>query len=296
MRLVNDKQDQSEPAEFPLLLIAGFGLFAAFGIASVILAPVPMILAHLRLSEPWPKLAAVTGAILAVALLTAPPVLVLVGFTIGLFVADSVAQGRTFPRIAATTLALAGSVMLVTALVLAQIKGQTLAEFWVTRVQRVVEILSVGFQLPADSVPAFRTLFLQEGPALLLGSFLLSLWLSIGLCAHAGWFPPEHPCSGTSLRKLRLPGWVALVFVASFLGAQLAPGLGGALCAATTRFLSFVFFVQGCAFLSSIFEFRSVRPRVRTILYLLMVPAFLPVAAIGVVGSWFLVKRLEEKK
>lgn len=293
---MNDRQDQSEPAEFPLLLIAGFGLFAAFGIASVLLAPVPMILAHLRLSEPWPKLAAVTGAILAIALLTAPPILVLVGFTIGLFVADSVAQERSFPRIASTTLALAATVMLVTALLLAQLKGQSLGDFWVTRVERVVEILKVGLQLPKEAAPAFQGLLLKEGPALLMGSFLMSLWLSIGLCAHAGWFPPEHPCSGNSLRKLRLPGWVAVLFVGTFLGAQLAPGIPGGLCAATARFLSFVFFVQGAAFLSLIFENRRVRPRIRTILYALMVPGFLPVAAIGVVGSWFLVKRLEDKK
>ncbi len=293
---MNDRPDQSESTEFPLLLVAGYGLFAAFGIASVLLAPVPMILAHLRLDEPWPKLAAVIGAILAIALLTAQPVLVLVGFTLGLFVADAVAKEKPFPQIAATTVALAGALVLGVAVVLSQAKGQTLGAFWEARVDRVVEVFRVGVRMPDEMVPSFKQLFLNEGPFLLLGSFLMSLWLSIGLCAHSSSFPADHPCSGASLRRLRLPAWVAVLFFLVFLGAQFAPGAAGWACAGIARFLSFVFFIQGTIFLSVIFDHRKIRPRVRSAFYVLTIPGFLPVAALGIVGSYFFAKRLEDKK
>src|SRR5947209_3670304 len=96
MRVVNDRQSTDQPQEQGFLTIALFASLSAFSIASVVFGPLPMILAHARLQDPWAKASAVLGAIAALTLLDVPLPLVLFVFILGLFVADRVTSGNGF--------------------------------------------------------------------------------------------------------------------------------------------------------------------------------------------------------
>src|SRR5580693_7719165 len=96
MRVLNDREEQTEPSELGFFSIASYALLTAVGIATVIFGPLPMIVGHMRLSDPWPKVAALLGALIALTFLEVPAPLVVMTFIFGLFVADGVWKETAF--------------------------------------------------------------------------------------------------------------------------------------------------------------------------------------------------------
>lgn len=301
MRVLNDRQEKSEPSELGFFTIAAYAILSAFGIASVILGPLPMILAHIRLTDPWPKVTALIGAVIAITFLEVPLPLVAVSFIVGLFIADGVWKETNFWALVRNTLLLACVVGALLLVVLAQSEKLTPGVFWSHQVDAFITQLQASIQPDRDfKWDVMRGLILYEGPFFYLSGVILSLWLSIGVTAHLGWVEGAHRFSGESLRQIRVPAWSSVVFVMLFAGAfsgsvQLQRVFGGLF-----RVAGCLMFIQGTVCLSEILARREIRPRVRTLIYsLAILIGFYALVGIGAMSPFifkksFWTKKLEE--
>lgn len=288
MRVVNDREEKTETSELGILQVFSYALFCAAGISTVVFAPVPMILAHLRLPDNQAKMSALFGAVIALTFLEIPLNIVVLAFVFGLFIGDSAAREKGFWPTVAAVLGLAtvtGFGML-----LAQSVGEkaSLLPYWRELVHAAVDQLQKSVQSPdALKWDQLEALLLYEGPFLYLAAALLSFWLSIGLVAHFGWFPEKHPLSGARLRATRMPRWTVFAFFALTLATAAGPEWSQRLASGFVRLVGTLLFIQGCQCLSQILAYRQVRPRVRTTVYSLSVVfGFYMLVAVGMIGPW----------
>jgi hypothetical protein len=294
MFVVNDRKETEQPPEMGVFAVISHSMLSALGITTVFLGPLPMIFAQLRLEQPWPRVTALFGAVLALAVLRAPVGPVLATFIFGLVVAEAVAAGDGFWKLLIKTVCLAGGLGALGLLAAARMDGVSALPYWGQVVDGVVTQMKAA--VTADATfqwDAVRAVLFYEGPFLLLSGAILSFWLSVGVAAHLGWFEEKHALSAQSLRRLRLPVWVSAVFVGLFIVTAQAGAGGAGYWGGVFRLLGSLIFIQGCVALSNLMEIRQVAPRVRTFVYLVsIVLGFYALVGMGVVGPWLFRKRL----
>ena len=291
MQVLNDKD--SEPKrdnDRDAFAILSHALFGAVGIASIILGPLPMILAQIRLQQPWPRVVALAGAVIALTLLGASVFPVLLVFIFGLYISDNINDGKSFWWLMLRSLILAAVIGGGLVFVLAQGSRTTVGSFWSGLVDSLVaNVRNVVRIEPEDRWKDLRTMLFYEGPFMYLSLAVLSLWLSVGTAAHLGWFGEGHSLSGASLRKLRLPLWLIVGFVLMSVLEFLGLVHDKAMLVGVNRVLGSIVFVQGCVYLSEILSMKNLRPRMRTFVYALSIGVgFYVVIVMGIVGSWVL--------
>jgi len=303
MRVLNDRDEKSSETapELGFLAVAAHSIYTALGILTMVLGPLPMLVAQFRLTEPWPKVAALLGAVIALTVLQVPMIVVLVMFVLGLFAADAAAREMPIGKLLVASVALSIALGLVAFFVSAQLSRVGLSEYWTQVTQRVADhVETVQKAVPssqaADPV-VMREAILQGLPWFLVSAMLLSLWLSIGTAAHIGVFPETHAYSGPNLRKFRFPTWLSLGFLALLVADISGLTAGQHWVGGVFILLGSLMFIQGTLLLSEILARRLVRPRARTLVYSVAVVAgFYAVMGMGVITPWFMRKknRLEE--
>jgi hypothetical protein len=296
MRVINDRDEKAESQEMGFFAVASHSFMCALGIFTAFFSPLPMIAAHLKLSDPWPKVAALTGAVLALGFLQLPLMMVLVLFIFGLFVSDGVWRETEFWKLILASSLVALVAGAGTFAVSAELNQVGLLAHWTDLIDKgVASLESAQKTLQMSSAINWEVLkneLLFEGPFLYLAAMLFSLWVSIGLAAHLGWMPEGHTYSGIKLRELRFPGWLSVVFGAAFVvnvfvaNERIHHFSGG-----LVHIVGVLMFAQGCICLSELMSRKAARPRVRSFVYAFAVLlGFYAVVGIGVISPWALRK------
>jgi hypothetical protein len=302
MRLINDKEEKSELSEHGFVAIASQSVFSALGLLTALFAPLPMIAAHLRFQEPWPKITSVLGALLAISVLPMAPSVVILLFVFGLFVADEMAKGVAFWRLIWGAIAVAIVTAFLIIVASAFLTQQPVNLFWGSLVDRLAEQIQSMPSLLMMSPPGtkkeiIRDLIFHEGPFMYLSAMLLSLWFSLGLAAHLNWIPEAHSFSGASLRKIRLPYWASLGFGLSLFGDNLGLSGWGHLFGGAYSLCGTFMYIQGTIWLSEMMARAELRPLVRAVIYSVsFFPGYYLLMVMGALAPWFLRRkdRLEE--
>jgi hypothetical protein len=288
MRVINDREEKSEPSELGVLQVFSYALFCAAGISTVVFCPVPMILAHLRLSDMQAKLSGLLGALIALTFLEIPMNVVVLTFIFGLFVGDGVAKQRPFWK----QLSGVGVLALVSAfgMLAVQAAGEQMAllPYWHDLVHSAIDQLQKGVQSSGGLDWAqLESLLFYEGPFLFGSVALLSFWFSVGLIAHLGGFPDGHVYGGDGLRDRRLSGWIIASFAIFFFGTFFGPEWSQRIASGLVRLTGSLLFIQGCMTLSQVLKKRNARPRTRTLVYSFSVVfAFYALVVVGLLSPW----------
>lgn len=302
MRVLNDKEEKIEPSEVGALAVVTHAMMCALGIASVVFAPLPMIVAGVRLEEPWPKVSAIAGAVLSLLLFNVEPAIAVMAFIFGVFVADAVRREVKFWPLLGQAGSVAILVSFVALIVSAQWERVTPLERWLSLADGIVTQLQAVVKLedPAQW-EALRAMLTYEGAFLLLSSVFISLWLSLGLAAHMGWLGGNTTYSGEGLRSIRVPLWTVGAFLVLFLGVNAEALAQHHWLDGLYRLVATLMFIQGCVCISEALSRRSIGARVRTLIYsVLVILGFPLLVGIGVLSPWFFKKtvrlnqRLEE--
>lgn len=300
MRVVNDKQETTETKVLDPLSLVTHSILTAFGVLSVVFSPLPMIVAAVRLPEPWSKVAAILGAILALLFFNVEPAVVVMTFVFGLFVADGVSRDVKFWPMLGQAGSVATLVSFVALLICAQWDGVTPLQFWLLLCDGFMTQLQSAIKLQDPLQWDFlRSTLVHEGPFLLLSSVFLSFWLSLGLAAHLGLMKPGSPYSSEGLRQIRLPMWSSGIFLALFILVNILSEKGFHWLLGLYRVSASLMFIAGSVCISQVLARKGTSPRLRTVIYSsLMVLGFPIVVGVGVLGPWFLRKsavRLNER-
>lgn len=290
MRVVNDKNESAETSEVGFSALLTHILLTGLGVATVLLGPLPMILSHLKLNEPWPKVAAVGGALIALLVLEVPMPAVLVAFVFGLFIADNIVKEIPFWKLLSQAVLISALLGAGALFFSASIERSEVLVYWGTFVDGIITQVKESVQ-SEQSVEwsVIRGLLFYEGPFLYLSFAVISFWLSVGLAAHLGWFKEKHAFSAGSLRNLKLPVWVSFIFVGLFISTFLETRGAHFLLGGSFRLVGSLMFIQGCICLSRFLELRGIRSGlVRTLTYLFAILfGFYAVIGMGVVSPWF---------
>ena len=294
MRLVNDKQETNEVKSVDVFALISQMFLVSVGIATWVFSPMVMVLAHCRFSNPWSKVAGLGGAVLALLFLEVPLSQVVIGFVLGLFVADSLSRQVKPFQLLSQSMAVA-LVAAVGALVWASfLEKISVGEFWAKWVGDLIEKLKTTQALEGSmNWNLLKELVLYEGPFLYLSAVLLSVWIAIGAAAHFGWIKEEgNSYSATSLKGIRIPRWLNLAFAGSFALTLLVTSDYQYVVGGVFRVLSGLMFVQGSICLSILLTQRGVRHSVRTFIYCVAVLlGFYALVGMGVMSPWILRKR-----
>jgi len=300
MRLVNDRQTSEDRPDVGALGVVFFALMGSLGIATILLGPLPMIVAHARLEDPWRRIACLLGAVGALLILDVPLAVVAPSFVLGLLVSDYVARNVGFWRVCRVAVSTATVVSVALLSMSARIRGVSLWAAWKALAAGVVSYLQLGLGLPdGPEIELLTRVLVHEGPFLCVGLVLLSVWLSIGVTAHWRLIGDRGPFTAKSLRALRVQPWVAVAFVACFAsGLFLSPsGHWVWLARGFSRVLGVLLFIQGCVTLSIAMDRRGVRHGARAVIYILAVGAgFYALVAAGVLGSFLPWQNREDEK
>lgn len=290
MRVLNDKEEDRElQPELGPLSFAVHSILSCFGTASLLLGPLPMIFSHLRLPEPWPKLTAICGAVLALTVLDTPLPLVVVTFVCGLYVADAVKREMSFWPFLVSVALLAVGLGTGGLILLAQSSQTALHLVWFEQVDKLLLLMkeNVGSSMVSDW-EALRVMLRFQGPFLIVSTVLYSVWISLGLAAHLDWVAAGHPYSGMGLRKIRGNRWFNFGLGILLLAGWQTQSMTGQLLSGAFRLGSCVLFIQGCVLLSELFSRKKTPPWARTVGYVIaIVLGSYAVLAAGMAGPWF---------
>jgi len=295
MRLVNDREEKAPPApaELNVGALLAHSIFAAVGIASVFLTPLPMLVAGLRLVDPWPKVAAIIGAVIAILLFEVSPALVTAAFVFGLFVTDGVSRKIPFwqmvGKAALLALGLGGAALVL----LAAWNRAGIWQTWSTQVHlSVVQIQTLLQGETGAPLAELEAMLLFEGPFLLISAALISLWVSVGLVAHVGLLEDNSAYNGTALRALRVPTWLSGVFFALFFVMLLPVSALQQFAAGIYRLAATIFFIQGTVCLVHMLDAKKVSHRARTFVYVFAILiGFYVLVGLGALSPWILRKK-----
>jgi hypothetical protein len=294
MRLVNDKQETNEVKTVDIFALISQMFLVSVGIATWVFSPMVMVLSHCRFTNPWSKVAGLGGAVLALLFLEVPLSQVVIGFVLGLFVADSLSRQVKPFQLLSQSLAVA----LVTALGCLFWASLTenikVGEFWAKWVVELIEKLKTTHALEGTiNWSLVKDLVLYEGPFLYLSAVLLSIWIAVGSAAHFGWIKEEsNRYSASSLKGITIPRWLNLAFAVSFALTLFVTSDYQYLVGGLFRVLSGFMFVQGSVCLSILLAQRGVRHSVRTLIYCVAVLlGFYALVGMGVMSPWILRKR-----
>jgi hypothetical protein len=293
VRVLNDRDEKSAPTELGFFAIAAYSLFSSLGIATIFLAPLPMIAAHERLPEPWPKVTALLGALLALTYIQVPVTVVVATFVFALFVADTAKRSPSVWKLLGAGVSLAVFLGAVGFLVSVQMSGLKPWEFWSNFWESGIAQLQKN--LPAEGQKSIdwtllRSFVLHESPFVFVAGSVLSLWVSVGLAAHLGWIPVENKLSGPNLRAITLPLWLSILFLGLFIaGLFIPPNSGGVehLVNGCLFLVGALMFIQGCIWLSNLMSKRLVAGGTKTFIYsLAIILGFYALLGVGVVSPW----------
>ncbi len=285
MRVVNDKEEKPEHPELGFLAVSLHSILVCLGIVTILFGPLTMIYAHLRLPEPWSKVTAIAGALLALLVLEAPYQIVAVVFAVSLLIADGVKNETGFWTLFRNVTLVFAAVGVAFVIGAASAAHVSVGQYWIQQVDQVVTVFQTTFTLAGPDLENMRVFLRTQGPFLLLVTVIFSFWLSIGLAAHLEWITGEHPYSGAGLRKLRVPLWVNYAIAALVLAAcsrsPWQPYLAG-----LANLGGCVLFIQGFVLLSEVFAHKQWQPWARTLAYAIAVVFGYAVMAVGFASPW----------
>jgi hypothetical protein len=291
MRVINDRDEKAESTQVDIFAVMAHGLFCAVGFAAQILGPLPVIGSYAKLSEPWPKVAALLGAVLALTLFQRPPMVVFILFGFSLFVADSLWRGVPVLRLVLTSMIVAAALGVASLFLFAGLQRLGVPAFYTQIVDSLYEqavLVSKALSVnQADDGEMLRNYFRFQGPFAYLSMAVLSLWMSVGVATHFGWIPKGHAYSSEKLREFRMPTWFSVMFGALFVAELLlgnrVPYLLDGVFIITTAIL----FIPGTITISDILHRRKVPSGQRTMLYCFaVVLGFYFVLLMGAVAPW----------
>jgi len=288
VRVLNDNNEQrTEVPEVNFSEVFFWGLLSAIGFSSLLLAPLPVIVAHLRLTDPWSKVATLLGALVGLLYFELPIWTVAFEFVFALIAADLISREKSLWWVLGLPVALGVAVFCGSLTVMSAQKGVPVLAFWN---QLVADwAIQLKAALPSQTTvqwDVISTLLAEQGVFLLMGILFLSLWLSIGLLAHFNAFPAGHRLGGQELRKQIAPKWLSLGFVAFFLLGILNWPFGP-LFLEVFRVFSTVMFIFGTCAVSRVLSRRHVLGPIRSAVYLVSVMlGFYVVVGLGFVSPW----------
>ncbi len=292
MRVLNDRDEKSEPSDLGVMSVLTHSLFAAMGIATVLLTPLPMLVAGLRLVDPWPKVCAILGAVIAILVFEISPVVVTGAFVFGLFVADGVNKSVPFwqmvGRAALLALVLGGAALAL----LAAWSHTGIWQAWSHQVHQTITQVASLLQEKIEGAAELEKTLLYEGPFLLVSGALISLWVSVGLVAHLGLLEANSAYSSSALKSLRVPAWMSGLFLGLFVLMLAAPSPVREFASGLYRLAGTVLFIQGTVCLARLMEVRKVTQRGRTVAFgLAVLLGFYALVGLGVLSPWILRKK-----
>lgn len=296
MRVLNDREEKSQPSQssdFGFLSLLSCVLLTAVGVATLILSPLPIILNHTRLLDPWPKVATLLGAVVALLFLEVPLAPVLIAFSFGLFVADGVDKKVPFLRLLGSSTLFALAMGFFSLSVMASIEKTSLAVFWVGLIDHLIlQTKSAFTTIPSLEWNNLRELLLFQGPFLYVSVVILSFWFSIGIAAHMQWLKEKSACEARALRKIEFPGWLSIAFIFFFFLSIFSKVEVQQASAGVVRILASFMFIQGVITLSRLMELKRVRHSTRTIIYSsFLLLGFYMLVGVGVFSPWILRKK-----
>ncbi len=287
MRVVNDRQPQgTEIPQVNFSEVVFWSLLCSIGFSSLFLAPLPVIVAHVRLTDPWSKLAALLGAIIGLFYFELPVWTVAFEFVLSLLAADLILKEKGLWMVlmapVGAVAAMAGSGVAF----LSSQKGMSVPQFWRELVASWIAQLKVAVPETPIDWNVMSSVIAEQGHFLFVGLMLLSIWISVGLTSHFGVFPLGHKLLGSELRKNVSPKWFSVVFIALFLLGlvkwPLSPVFLGFF-----RIVSAVMFVFGTCAVSRVLSRRKMVGPIRSAIYVVSVLlGFYVVVGLGFVSAW----------
>ncbi len=302
MRLVNDKEERREPIEVDLLAVISQGFLCSLGMMTFFLSPLPIIHAHLKLVNPWAKVATLLGAILAIVMLELPVVAVVLCFVIGIYIADNYQNEMPFWKNLSTTVVIATAIGFGALLLNASLEKLTILEYGTRAIDSFLKVAEQSIKLNDGSVQwsDIRSVLIYQGPYFFVSSSILLFWFSVGMAAHLEWVKDTHPYSARALRQLRVPNTIILAFIAVFALNATVTGPFHHLVSGVFRVLGTIIFIQGIVTLSNAMALKGAGRGARAIVYVFSCTvAFYAVIGLGVLSPWFFRKnrdRLAEKQ
>ncbi len=287
MDVLNDRRKETAP-EVDLFQVLTLALFAGAGFSTFFLAPLAILVAEWRLPPPFPKVAALGGALVAALVLAAPVPWVAVAFVLSILFSHLLKQTLQLWSSLAVAVATAMVVALGLLFFNAALRGVPPLPFWNAFIsQLMVEVKSAFDSGVGVDWATVETLFRLQAPFLLTAVCLVSAWISVGMGAHFGWLGPEKAVDGNFLRKAaRLPfgfSMAASLLVAFSLAIPLPYWAVG-----ITRIFGCLLFIQGSACLSDILLRRKVSRAARSWVYVISVVfGFYALLALGMISPWY---------
>jgi hypothetical protein len=294
VRVINDKKEQKQEVSqlgfFPLVT---HSLMVAMGIATYLFAPLPMMVAHERLEEPWRKGTVVLGAVFALLLFQVPLPVVVVTFVFGLFASDAFAKGDKLLTLILKSIGVAAAVGFGWLLLSAWEEKTTAIALW----QKWIQTFSLKLaesKLTATSQWDLDTLYWLS-PFIYLSMMVTSLWLSLAMGCHFKFLMGKSGYDSARLREVRLPFYFSLLFLltlASAIFIRKAPW--DAVTVGFYFLATSMMFIQGCINLSRLLNQWKVPQGVRTVIYILSATlGSVAVVSFGVLTPFIISKKLK---
>jgi hypothetical protein len=277
MRVLNDKVKRDESSELGILAVISQSFLCALGISTVLMGPLPMIHAHVRMSEPWPKVTALLGAIVAMLFLDVPLFPIVVSFVVGLYLANGACQRIPLFRLMLGALAVGFGVGAVGWVGASYLHHVSMGNYWHTLVEDLLSLLQTNFKGSFSVVDSdvkwesIRKILYYQGPFFYLSAVMISCWLSLGLSAHVGWWNEKHPYSANGLRSIEPSKLISFIFSVFFLGDLFVDSPAGYIWGGMLRLITMFVFIQGCIALSRLMYLKGLRPFTRAIIYALFI-------------------------
>lgn len=269
MRLLNDKSEEASEQKRDPFEILVHATLCGLGLATVILGPLPIIFAEARLVQPWPKVTAVAGALIALLLFSSFPLMTGFSFVLGVFVADSVQRRVDFWPLLYRCIALAIGMAVSYIGIYSWQQQISIFQSWPQLIQTLITYtqLSVPSTLSVNWDALLKTL-IKQGPFLYLSLVLLCVWLSLGIAAHLGWQSSNSQYNGSALRALKMPSWLSLLFLSIFIPSLLLKEVGNwVMTHALLEVGGVLMFIGGCIQMSRWMFSARVPSFLRTLLY-----------------------------
>lgn len=300
MRVVNDHEEKlgrPEPVSFFVLIF--YALICALGFSSIFMSPFSLILAHRRLPEFWPKVAGISGALLALLFLDVPVQILVFIFIFSVFVADGIQRQVPFWKLftlsglLAFTLGLLGLVM-----VAGGVEPSELLSTWSGFVDKVINQAKENGLIKSEVDWAqLRKLLFYQGPFYFVSGTLMSVWFSIGLAAHFKWQQDSDAYSGERLRQLRLPVWFSFSLLGLWGLSLLKNGVFSLLAGGLSQLGFLAMNIQGTLLLSLFLNQKRWRAGVRSIIYCIFILiGFYALVGLGLMSPMILIRKKRLKK
>ncbi len=286
MRVLNDNQSKTETPQISFSEVIFWSLLCAIGFSSLFFAPLPVIIAHQRLTDPYSKLAALLGAVVGLLYFELPVWTVASEFVFSLLAADLILRKKGLWAVLLTPVAVVTTVGILGLSLLASQKGVAVPAFWNELIVGWTGQMKAAVPTQTVQWDLITSVLAEQGHFLFVGFVLLSLWISVGVAAHFDALPGDHHLSGAELRKQVPSKWLSLGFLLFF-------GLGffnwklGPLFLGFFRILSAVMFVFGTCALSRFLSRRKLVGPLRSSLFVVSVLlGFYVVVGLGFVSPW----------